>query len=98
MSKVDGDGRKSSSLSLESSTPQEVVHFILAVFTAQYLRKIENTQAQLLTLRQLDHDELSTFWVHLKKSASSEDALHLFTNWIESKLDGDGLSSSRAKD
>jgi hypothetical protein len=94
----DGKGHKQTVLSLEGSSPQDVVSFVLCVFKAHYQRKLENVQAQLQAFHKLDCKELETFWIELRKSTSSEDALYIFTNWVEGKLDGDGLSLGIAQD
>lgn len=97
MSGQDGKASKKS-LSLEGRTAEEVVSFVLGVLAAHFHRKAENAQAQVEALARLDATELESFWIQLKKSASTEDALYIFTNWIEGKVDGDGLSSKKASD
>jgi hypothetical protein len=72
--------------------PEEMVTFIVSVISALLQRRIDNTHGQLEKLKQLKHEELTGLWVQLNKSAPAGDALHIFTNWIEGQLDGDGLS------
>lgn len=98
MSKNTESDTKRPALLLAGRTATEVVGFVLGVLTAHYQRKAENAQAQLKALKGLNCKELEAFWVELRKSASAEDALHIFTNWIEGKLDGDGLSFGKASD
>lgn len=75
-----------------TSTSEEMVAFVVLIISTLLQRRIENTQTQLEKLKLLNIDELSVLWIQLNKSAPQADALHIFTNWIEGKLDGDGLS------
>ena len=82
---------KRSLLALKERSPEVVVNFVVGILHAHYQRKVDNAQAQLKALKTIDYQELEDFWVALKKSAPTEDTLSIFTNWIESKIDGDGL-------
>ena len=78
---------------IEMKTSEEMVTFMVCILSTLLQRRIDNTQAQLEKLKHLNKRELAVLWQQLNQSAPLEDALHIFTNWIEGQLDGDGLSS-----
>jgi len=78
--------------SLEMRVSEEMVTFFVSIMAALLQRRIENTEEQLEKLKKLKQEELVALWIQLNKSAPVEDALHIFINWLEGQLDGNGLS------
>jgi hypothetical protein len=76
---------------LQGKMPSEVVEFTLEILMAHYRRKIKNAEAQLAALENFDRKELEAFWNDLQAATPTAEALRIFTNWLEGKVDGDGL-------